>query len=202
MAVLICIAFVAWYFNWRGALADDEIDRYMSQIEMRGQVTPEYAETIRKFLAEDDGKEFVMLNVIKLHDDKQPHPESGDLTEPWVLIREYQNQFMGRLISRAGHPLFLSMISGGYIDTFGISERPDYTLTSMVRYRSRRELAELFISPQVQGAHEFKTASIEHTFNFPTKMQKIAILGPGQFIPGIIILFAALAHIGVITFRS
>ena len=128
MAVLICISFIAWYFNWRGALTADEIDRYMSHIEARGQVTPEYAETIRKFLTEDDGKEFVMLNVIKLHDGKQPHPKTGDPTEPWVLIREYQSQFMGRLISRAGHPLFLSMISGGYIDTFGIDERPDYTL--------------------------------------------------------------------------
>ena len=57
--------FCLWYFNWRGPVTRDEINRYVDRFtELEANKHTEPA-VIRKFLEDYDGKEFVML-MIKL----------------------------------------------------------------------------------------------------------------------------------------
>ena len=201
IAVVLCAAFAAWYFNWRGALNSLDVNRYMDHIKSRGSMTAAQLEAFREFISNDDGKEFVMLNVIKFHDRKQPHPQTGELTAPVKLISEYQKRFLGNLVKRAGHPLYIARKAGGYIDTFGVAP-PEYSVASMVRYRSRKDFADAIVNSDFSSAHEYKTAAIEHTFNFPTRMQRIGVWGAGRIFPMILILIAALLHIAVVTLRG
>ena len=201
-AILACAVFVAWYFNWRGALTPPDVERYMAQIESNSSMSNDQQAIIRAFLSDDDSKEFVMLNVIKFHDGRQPHPTTGEPTAPVKLMREYQKQFLGNLFKSAGHPLYVSRKNGGYIDTFGLAETPEYSIASMVRYRSRRDFADAIVNTVFSGAHPYKAAAIEHTFNFPTQMNRIGVWEPGRIVPLVLVLLAALAHNTVLSFRG
>ena len=194
--------FAAWYFNWRGALSAAEVDRYVEKLHANTSMSAEQKEIIGAFLSNDDGGEFVMLNVIKFHDTKQPHPKTGEPTAPMKLLTEYQRQFLGQLFRRAGHPLYVARKKGGYIDTFGRIEMPEYSFVSMVRYRSRRDLADAIVNTAFPEAHAYKMAAIEHTFNFPTQMTRIGVWGPGRIVPVLLALIAAFLHIAIVTIRG
>lgn len=201
-AILVCVMFGAWYFNWRGALSPSDVEQYMAQVNSNPNISAEQRATVHAFLSNDDGKEFVMLNVIKFHGSKQPHPITGEPTAPLKLLSEYQKHFLGNLFKSAGHPLYVAWKNGGYIDTFGQAETPEYSLASMVRYRSRRDFADAIVNTGFTGAHAYKAAAIEHTFNFPTQMKRIGVWGPGRIIPLLLVLLAAFAHIAIISFRG
>jgi len=115
-AILVCVMFGAWYFNWRGALSPSDIERYMAQVDSNPNISVGQRATVHAFLSNDDGKEFVMLNVIKFHGCKQPHPITGEPTAPLKLLSEYQKHFLGNLFKSAGHP-FLYMWHGKTVAT-------------------------------------------------------------------------------------
>lgn len=200
-AVVLSLAFSAWYNNWRGPLTAAEIDTYMEQLQARPDNNPAALKDLRAFLEADDGREFIMLNVIKLHADPQPHPETGEPTDASKLLTTYSDAFMGRLFFSAGHPMFLSDRVGPYLDTFGVTERPDWTWTSMVRYRSRRDLADAATFEGFPGAHLFKTAAIEQTFNFPTQTRVQFFMSPALLVPFLLLFAASLTHL-LVTLRA
>jgi hypothetical protein len=72
------VAFRAWYDNWRGPLRPEEIDTYLKRIEAAQGVEGTDIETMRRFLEEDDGREFMMLNLVRLNPELAPHPETGE----------------------------------------------------------------------------------------------------------------------------
>lgn len=200
-AVVLSVAFTAWYHNWSGPLTAAEIDSYVEQLQGRPGSNPEAIMTLKSFLEADDGREFVMLNVIKLHPDPQPHPQTGEPTDAAELLGTYSSAFMGRLLRSAGHPVFVADKAGPFVDTFGITERPDWTFTSMVRYRSRRDLAEAATYEGFPGAHMFKTAAIEQTFNFPTQTRLQLFLSPALLVPLLLLFAASLTHL-ITTLRA
>lgn len=200
-AVVLSLAFTGWYHNWNGPLTTAEIDAYMEQLQERSDSDPAVLKDMRSFLEADDGREFVMLNVIKLHPAPQPHPQTGELTDAAELLGVYSNAFIGRLVRSAGHPVFASDKTGPYVDTFGVAEKPDWTLASMVRYRSRRDLADAATYDGFPGAHLFKTAAIEQTFNFPTQTRFQFFTGPAALVPLLLLFAASLVHL-IVTVRA
>jgi len=202
-ALALSLAFTAWYHNWRGPLTAAEIDAYVEQMQAQSDGgDPAALRDLRSFLEADDGREFVMLNVIKLHADPQPHPQTGEPTDAAELMGTYSSAFMGRLFRSAGHPVFVADKVGPFVDTFGITERPDWTLTSMVRYRSRRDLADVATYEGFPGAHLFKTAAIENTFNFPTRTRIQLFFSPGLLLPLLVFFAASLTHLIVVLRRQ
>jgi len=200
-ALVLSLAFTAWYHNWSGPLTPAEIDTYVEELASRPQSNPQALATLRGFLEADDGREFVMLNVVKFHDDRQPHPQTGDPTDPAELLSVYSNAFLGRLLISAGHPVLVSDKTGPYVDTFGTSEATEWDFVSMVRYRSRRDLADAATYEGFPGAHLFKTAAMQQTFNFPTQTRLQAFFGPGLFVPLLLFFAAALVHLAVLARR-
>ena len=200
-ALVLSLAFTAWYHNWSGPLTPAEIDAYVAQIAEGADADSQALETLRAFMEADDGREFVMFNIIKLHDGKQPHPQTGDPTDPAALLETYSNAFLGRLLMSAGHPMWLADKVGPYVDTFGIDETPQWGFVSMVRYRSRRDLLDAATYEGFPGAHLFKTAAIEQTFNFPTQLRLQAFFSPGLLVPLLLFFFAALIHLAVMARR-
>lgn len=203
-AIVLTLAFTGWYHNWSGPLTPAQIDAYMAQIESQPDAAGnlQAARTIRTFLQEDDGKEFFMLNVVKLHDTKQPHPQTGNPTDPAELLSTYSSAFLGRLLMSAGHPVFVADKTGPYVDTFGTNDATDWHFVSMVRYRSRRDLMEAATYEGFPGAHLFKTAAMEKTFNFPTQTRLQAFFGPALLVPLLLFFAAALIHLTLLVRRS
>ena len=67
LAPIIYGLFCLWYFNWKGPVTQDEIDKFMGRfagLEANKHTEPA---VIRKFLEDDDGKAFVMMNLIQLN---------------------------------------------------------------------------------------------------------------------------------------
>ena len=68
--------FFGWYTSFGGPLTDEEIEHYMSLVEQQEPPPPpEGLARMRKFMEEDTGDDFVMVNVIHMYD--TPLPTEG-----------------------------------------------------------------------------------------------------------------------------
>ena len=72
---------------------------------------------------------------------------------------------------------------------------------SLIRYRSRRDLAELVVDPFFEDIHVFKNAAIEQTASFPTQTAVSFFLSPKFFVPLLLLLLASLAQNAAGLFR-
>jgi hypothetical protein len=64
-----------------------------------------------------------------------------------------------------------------------------------MRYRSRRDLAELVLDPRFSGAHDFKFAAMPNTFSFPTQPELLILASPQFWVGGLLALISAFAQI-------
>ncbi len=197
-AAAIYLAFRAWYDNWRGALSAAEIASYVEQLEAREFTDPQAVEDLRRFMEEDDGREFVMLNLVRLSPDPLPHPETGEPRPASELLRGYLGTFLPQLARRAGHPLLQARKVGAYIDSWNVEPDPGWTFMGYMRYRSRRDLIEMVATPGFDGAHAFKLAAMPKTFSFPTQPMISLYAGPRVWVALVLALAAALGHLAML----
>jgi len=200
VALVIYVLFRAWYDNWRGRLSSGEIAALMQRIAAndqnegdRGQI-----DTLRRFLEADDGREFFMLNVIRFADGDVTNPMTGEKQAPRKIMAGYTRMFLPALFARGGHPALAARKIGGFLDTWGMDEQPPWSMIGYVRYRSRRDLAELVCDPRFSGAHAFKYAAIPQTFNFPTRPMIMTLAGPRITVALLLALVAALSQVTVL----
>jgi len=200
VAVLVYGAFAAWYFNWRGRIRADEVDGYVARIRA---VNPHSADrtadgVLRKFLEDDDGREFFMLNLVRLAPGDVKDPKTGALRPARAVMQDYTNAFLPALIARGGHPAMVARKAGGYVDSWGVEADPGWSVVGYMRYRSRRDMAELASDPRFGGGHEFKFAAVPVTLSFPTQPIVLALLSPRVWVALVLALLAALAHIAIL----
>ena len=74
------LGFRVWYDGLRGPLRPEEIEAYLQRIETSDFTDTNDLESLRRFMEEDDGREFIMLNLVRLNPEPAPHPETGALT--------------------------------------------------------------------------------------------------------------------------
>lgn len=191
-------AFLAWYENWRGPLTKDEVETYLAK--SAATPTGEYndMDIVRDFLERDDGREFVMLNVVKIAPGEAPHPETGRPTRTSELMQAYAKAFLPELVRRGGHPAIVSRKVGGYMDAWRVPPDPGWTVMGYMRYRSRRDMMELATDPRFVSMHPFKMAATAETFSFPTRPQLLLYLSPRVWVPLAIALVASLAQIAAL----
>ena len=181
VALLLYLAFRAWYDNWRGPMTKDEVAAFMAKARAIGGDGNTDPATIERFLAEDDGREFFMLNLVKV-----ANPDA---------LRKYTQPFMRRLMMRGGHPAFAAQKLGGHIDSWNVPPDPDWTIVGYMRYRSRRDLADLAFNPAFAAIHKFKIEGISQTFSFPTRPFMMMMAGPRLWVGLVLALIAALADL-------
>ena len=195
MALVLYGLFRLWYDNWRGPLSPEEVEHFMRSSRSASGASHTDAATLRKFLEEDDGKEFVMCNLVRLHPAPMPHPVTGVRTPPRDLMNEYVRHFVFQLLLRGGHPVMATRKVAGYIDAWNAPPDEGWTIAGMMRYRSRRDLMELAAQEQFQRAHPFKIAAVEKTFSFPTQVVTEMVLRPRGVAALVLMLVAALVHL-------
>jgi hypothetical protein len=200
VALLGYAVFLAWYFNWRGPLSKAEVETLMARMQANnvGHGDQDEMPVIRKFLEEDDGREFFMLNVIRLSEVEVADPVTGEMLPARQVMAGYTRMFMPALFARGGHPALAARRIGGMVDTWGLNEVPEWSMMGYIRYRSRRDLAHLVCDPRFTGAHAFKFAAMPQTFNFPTRPMIMTLASPGIWVGLTFALAAAMAQIALL----
>lgn len=165
-AVLLYVAFFAWYTNLSGPLTRDEIDMYVERMAANAADEVQLAR-FRTFLEEDTGDDFIMVNAILMRE--RPLPEEGvrpDESSDEVLGR-YMAYMWPALLKRACHPVLAGAAVLDAPEVWGIENAERWSSAGLMRYRSRRDLMEIAATPEFNGPHEFKIAAIEKTVAFP-----------------------------------
>jgi hypothetical protein len=196
MAALAYLAFRLWYDGTRKALSANEIDHFLQLVRERGDRGPEEIATIQKFMEEDDGKEFIMVNLIEFNASPVTHPDTGGAIKAPALLREYTRPFMGNILRRAGHPVIAGAGVGGYLDAWNTPPDPGWHMAGLVRYRSRRDAIVLSLAdPAFAEIHKYEIAAMKQTFAFPMKTQVALYASPRLTVALVLALGAALLQL-------
>ena len=115
-ALLAYGIFRLWYDNWSGPLKPAEIDAFLAQVAGRFEGTGNRADVMRAFLEADDGREFVMLNLVKAQMEQVEDPKTGQMVQGFDLLKRYSKRFISVLFRTGGHPGMVGRKVGGYID--------------------------------------------------------------------------------------
>ena len=200
-AALAYLAFRLWYDGWRGPLTPEETAHFMRLMESAPGAEHTDMGTMRAFLEADDGKEFVMCNLVRLHSEPVMHPETGSPASARSMLQAYVAQFVKVLFLHGGHPLIATRKVGGYIDAWACEPDPGWTISGLMRYRSRRDMMLLATHPRFFAAYPFKLVATAQTFSFPAQVVAAFSLGPRTSVFLLLALAAALAHLALLAWR-
>ena len=192
-------AFSSWYWNWRGPLSKSEIDTGIAALEHTANYDSEQLATLRTFLETDDGREFLMFNLLRLQPGPVTPPGGGPPQTAQEVVQRYSGPFMSALFRRAGHPAFLGRAVGGYVEQWGVEKNPGWTAGAAIRYRSRRDVLAMATMKEFEAIHAYKIAGLSNTLAFPIR-PVIWVASPVVVAPLAFALLAALGHLALRTF--
>ena len=193
--LVIYSSFFIWYTDLGGKLTDDEIEYYANKFESNalkdGRVLdPRGMDLIQKFMEEDSGKQFLMVNVIDMSEN--PTFPDGTVSEESAdnLMNEYMEHMYGEILKRASHPVFMGSSVNNSMDLVGIENAEVWETAALFRYKSRRAFLEIVTHPDMNSKHKYKIAALEKTIAFPVETQ--LYLGDPRLLLGFIFLILGL----------
>ncbi|MGV0991173.1 MAG: hypothetical protein ACOYB7_02870 [Mycobacterium sp.] len=198
VAATIYVGFRLFYDNWRGRLTPGEIDTFLAQAEQQGAGVGNDLATVRTFLEADDGREFVMVNLVRVPDEMVTHPDTGAQVPAREMMQAYTKAFVPLLLRHGGHPALATRKVGGYVDSWMVGPDPGWTIVGFMRYRSRRDMIKMVVDPAFAAAHRFKPLGIAETFSFPTQPFLRAYISPRVSVFLVLALAAALAQLAIL----
>ena len=165
---ILYTGFFSWYTSFGGPLSQEEMDHYYKMLEARNSDgSPEQRARLRKFMEEDTGDDFVMINVIDMYEEPmQISGVSSSDTSEDVLDR-YMEYMYPALFTRACHPILFGKAANQAMDLMNAPGMEQWTRGAAMRYRSRRDMLEIASNPAFAGAHDFKIAAMAKTIAFP-----------------------------------
>ena len=158
IALSLYALFWLWYCGLKGRLSKHEVEIFISSFEAKG-LSESALSNIRKFLEQDDGREFFMVNLLEI---KSPKSESQK------LLMGYFKKFMSGMIPRGGHPLFLAKAAAKNIENLNCEHADDWSSVGIIRYRSRRDFAQIVLNTFGSEHHADKLLSLKKTLAFPS----------------------------------
>ena len=179
------LGFRLWYDGGGGPLTPQEVQHYVSILEERG-MDPVRIENLRKFLSEDSGRDFVMANFIDLQDKPGAQDE----------LDRYMAHMYPAMFARAGHPVLAGPVVGGALDIWGIDGAEHWTMVGLVRYRSRRDMAEIATAPAFADAYKFKGSSMHKTIAIPSE-PFLQLGSPRWLVAGALVTLGALLQLAL-----
>jgi hypothetical protein len=193
VAAIAYLLFRLWYDGVRGPLTAAEIDAGLARLAERGGSPGTDRAAFRAFLGADDGREFVMLNLVKVASGLAAHPETGEQVPARSLLDHYSRHFIRRLFLRGGHPALVARKVGPYVDAWGdVQQDPGWSIMGYMRYRSRRDLLALASDPGFGPIHVYKALGTATTLSFPTQRMLSLYIGPRVWVLLVLLLLAAL----------
>ncbi|HOS87742.1 MAG TPA: hypothetical protein PLT46_11505 [Burkholderiaceae bacterium] len=157
--------FLLWYGGHGKPMTQSEIDHFMKEV---GALVQDDAvlQELRSLVASDDGKEFVMQNLVRYRP-KALYPPGYDYgDDPRAADRRYGKAVIGPLLRHGSLILFVAKRSGVFIEPEGADA---WHYVAMVRYRSRRDFLRFALATQRDDIFVHKWAALEKTHVFPVK---------------------------------
>lgn len=164
------VLFTIWYTDFKGPLTSAEIERFSARLEAMG-APPDRIQRLRRFMEEDSGRQFIMVNALDLTEEPPTLPATGPGAPAEALMAHYMEHMYPALFRRACHPLFAGLAVFPALDLVGIAGAENWTRVGLMRYRSRRDMLEISTNPVFGGRHEYKVAALEKTIAFPVETQ-------------------------------
>jgi hypothetical protein len=174
VVVLVCcsllyLLFLLWYGGRGSPMSAAEVETFLERVRhnaeaARAPFAPDLLMSLREVAKNDDGREFVMANLIRYRA-KAVYPpgwEYGD--DPHAADARYNRAVVPLLLKRACIPVFVGRSVGRFLAPNG-SEPWDSV--ALVRYRSRRDFLGLCADLAKDRADVHKWAAIETTQVFP-----------------------------------
>ena len=157
--------FLVWYGGRGQPLSPAEIDQFMK--ELGAHTTDEAVlQELQTLIAGDDGKEFVMQNLVRYRP-KALYPPGYDYgDDPRAADRRYGKAVIGPLLRNGSLILFIAKRIGTFIEPEGADA---WHYVAMVRYRSRRDFLRFALATQRDDIFVHKWAALEKTHVFPVK---------------------------------
>ena len=165
---MIYAAFFGWYTSFGGPLTNEEIDHYLSQLSANNpEATPQQLASLRRFMEQDTGDDFVMLNVLDMYDEplQVAGVEPGESSDD--VMAKYMAYMYPALFSRACHPVMVGDAAHQALDLMNAPGMESWTRGALMRYRSRRDMLDISTNPEFHGSHDFKIAAMAKTIAFP-----------------------------------
>ena len=166
--ILVYTVFFGWYTSFGGPLTDEEIAHYTALFEEREPpLSPERKANLLRFMEEDTGDDFVMVNVIDIYETplQIEGVEPGESSED--VLGKYMAYMQPALFARACHPVIWGQAASNAVDIMNAEGMENWTRGAGMRYRSRRDMLEIASNPAFAGSHDFKVAAMEKTIAFP-----------------------------------
>ncbi len=197
-AAVLYLVFRFWYDGSRKPLTPDEIETFIVHLKERAEEGRDEQDiaVVRKFMEEDDGREFLMANLVEFNPSPVTHPDSGDKLSAQALLQEYFRPLMKTFLGRAGHPVLMGRAVCGYLDAWNTPPDPGWHVAGFIRYRSRRDAMQATLADaSFQGIHKYKVAALRQTFAFPTQNQGGLYASPRVTVALVVALTAALFNL-------
>ena len=191
----IYIIFFAWYTNLNKPLTDQEVKNYIESMKLSSNNEKSLV-VLKKFLSNDDGKQFIMVNLLG-YSDNPPVLEKTEGAKNGKELVDYYTSFMFKeMFIRASHPIIFGNVVGPSIEVIGIQNARSWDEIGLIRYRSRRDMMEIIINPEFQNRHAYKTGGLEKTIASPIQ--------PSIFIDGrfIFFLILSLLYLSIRVYKS
>ncbi len=166
--VLLYVAFWLWYGGNGQRMSPEEIEEALNQLRSSDLSHDNAAEVeeVRQLLASDDGKEFVMQNLVRYRA-KALYPEGTNYSDdPREADKRYGKSIIGDLLRHGNVVIFIARKSGDFVRPEGADV---WHYVAMVRYRSRRDFVRFAIRANQADKFMHKWAAIEKTHVFPVK---------------------------------
>lgn len=152
--ILIFFTFIYWYAWSASPITEEEIDTYLETIASQDQVPGREHDlvSLRRFLEEDDGQPFYTVNLYKFFEQADyaaKNPFNGSGRE---AFDRFSSVMIRLLAERASHPIFGS--------DWVFDDASDWDRIVIVRYRSRRDIVDIFASEEFEAASVHKWAGL------------------------------------------
>jgi hypothetical protein len=195
--LVIYAGFFLWYTDIGGKLDKEEIEFFLEKLEERTSANSADPETynsqknlIKRFMEEDTGRQFLMVNNIDMDDD----PEDVEGAEPGEsaerLLDRYMEHMYAQLLKRACHPVFAGNAVHPSMDLVGIEGAEIWDQAALMRYKSRRAFMEVVTHPNMRSKHAFKVAALEKTIAYP--VETVLYLSDPRFLLALILIILGL----------
>ena len=175
------LIFFVWYTNLSGPLSDQEIAAYKEMYEESNRDSNQW-ERAFKFMSEDDGKDFYMVNFLDSNESPRTMEATGEGATWEDLSAHYMAYMWPQLFKRASHPVFFSYVLNPALDIVAAQGMEEWDIVAIFRYRSRRDLFEIGLNPIFEERYEYKIESLDKTIAIPVETPFITDLRLALFI--------------------
>jgi uncharacterized protein (DUF1330 family) len=151
---LACLVLALWSGVSGRPLTAVEVDQYLAEIEAQPHQPGgrHDMETLRAFLEADDGRPVYTVNLYRFHEIAAYPPGAAFSGSGEDAYARFRAAMLPLILSHGSQPVFSSRWSDGATSA--------WDQIVIIRYRSRRDLADIYARPEFADASQHKWASL------------------------------------------